>query len=293
MASPAGSAEQRAVKRKSHRKSRNGCYQCKQRHTKCNETHPRCGNCVRLDIDCTWPARERYSTTYPTPPESHGTALVENHPLPNSDQSTDTFGSEMSMADLRLLHHWTAKTCDDMSPELKRCNAWRIKHVEVALDHPFLLRGLLAVAAVHKVLTDAHADKTSLLVQANDHISKALATYRQNLEQPRAETAVAMFILSTVLVIYHLATVRLEAAPEDPVNAMAHCFRLIQGVLVVVNPNLDQLTSNKVFTDMLASQVPLMEAEPIGEIIRLKRLTETKKTPAGALYIEAINQLHM
>lgn len=178
-----------------------------------------------------------------------------------------------------------------MSPNLKRREAWRVSHVEIALEHPFLLRGLLAVAAVHKVLSDANADKSNLLQQADSHISKALTTYRQNLEHPTTETALPMFILSTVLVVYHLATAQLEA-PEDPVNAMTHCFRLIQGVLVVVGPNLDQLKDSQIFKDMVVIPATPVTERPIEEIVRLKRLTETKKTPAGSVYIKAIEQLH-
>jgi hypothetical protein len=110
-----------------------------------------------------------------------------------------------------------------MSTDLKKRDAWQLGHVEVALNHPFLLRGILAVAAVHKVLVDPTADRSCLLAQADVHISKALVTYRNNLQQPRAETAIPMFLLSAVLVVYNLATAQLET-PEDPINAMVSSF---------------------------------------------------------------------
>ncbi|PHH53080.1 hypothetical protein CFIMG_004837RA [Ceratocystis fimbriata CBS 114723] len=38
--------------RRSHRKSRAGCKRCKLRKIKCDEVHPRCGNCVKHGVVC-------------------------------------------------------------------------------------------------------------------------------------------------------------------------------------------------------------------------------------------------
>ncbi|KAM7195122.1 hypothetical protein V8F20_007672 [Naviculisporaceae sp. PSN 640] len=38
--------------RRSHKKSRAGCRRCKFRKIKCDEVHPRCGNCVKHGVDC-------------------------------------------------------------------------------------------------------------------------------------------------------------------------------------------------------------------------------------------------
>ncbi|KAL5611549.1 uncharacterized protein BROUX77_001705 [Berkeleyomyces rouxiae] len=38
--------------RRSHRKSRAGCKRCKLRKIKCDEVHPRCGNCVKHGVAC-------------------------------------------------------------------------------------------------------------------------------------------------------------------------------------------------------------------------------------------------
>ncbi|KAK3401614.1 hypothetical protein B0T20DRAFT_450624 [Sordaria brevicollis] len=41
--------------RRSHRKSRKGCLECKRRHIKCDETRPRCINCQTVDRECSYP----------------------------------------------------------------------------------------------------------------------------------------------------------------------------------------------------------------------------------------------
>ncbi|THZ61668.1 hypothetical protein D6C86_04319 [Aureobasidium pullulans] len=45
-------AEARARQRRAHKKSRNGCSQCKRRHIKCDESQPACSSCVVAGLDC-------------------------------------------------------------------------------------------------------------------------------------------------------------------------------------------------------------------------------------------------
>ncbi|KAK7178784.1 hypothetical protein DPSP01_013545 [Paraphaeosphaeria sporulosa] len=295
MSTPIDEAEtpeqQRAAKRKTHRKSRNGCFQCKQRHTKCNEEHPRCGNCVRLDIHCTWPSRERFSTKYPTPPESHAVATAERTLSVGPDVPVSSFGSPMSIADLRLLHHWSTKSYQDMNADPARWPAWQIDCVEVAFDFPFLLRGILALAAIHKTSCDPQADRQSLLLQADTHISSALETYRKNLEHPSEETAMAMFLLSMVIVTYNLASAQLEA-PEDPIGALHHCFRLVQGVALVIQPHVTQIMNSKMMSKIVEQGPGITFEGKVPEVLRLKKLAETKRTSAHDFYTLAIDDLH-
>ncbi|KAF5665377.1 sterol uptake control 2 [Fusarium heterosporum] len=41
--------------RRAHRKSRNGCLECKRRHIKCDEHRPNCSNCVTSERTCSFP----------------------------------------------------------------------------------------------------------------------------------------------------------------------------------------------------------------------------------------------
>ncbi|KAB8215559.1 hypothetical protein BDV33DRAFT_195084 [Aspergillus novoparasiticus] len=40
--------------RRSHKKTRNGCDQCKERRGKCDEKHPICSNCTSRELTCTY-----------------------------------------------------------------------------------------------------------------------------------------------------------------------------------------------------------------------------------------------
>ena len=45
------------ITRKAHRKSRTGCQICKQRHVRCDETLPRCLNCIKGNRLCSYKSR--------------------------------------------------------------------------------------------------------------------------------------------------------------------------------------------------------------------------------------------
>ncbi|KAF0327600.1 sterol uptake control protein 2 [Colletotrichum asianum] len=54
------------MNRRAHKKSRNGCVECKRRHIKCDETRPKCKNCTIIEREC----------VYRTPPPAAVPAAV-------------------------------------------------------------------------------------------------------------------------------------------------------------------------------------------------------------------------
>ncbi|KAF2870497.1 hypothetical protein BDV95DRAFT_495800 [Massariosphaeria phaeospora] len=302
---------QRASKRKAHTKSRRGCFQCKQRHTKCNEDYPQCSNCVRLTIDCTWPLSSRprnllqphhpdgavLSSQSPHP-EIHVSPFNTSHTKPLEINAV-TAVTEYSLSEMKLLHHWTSKTCQSIHPQVTATNSvWETECTELALEHTFLLHGLLALAAVHKAVSAPTNDKRSLQLQADAQLNKALATYRRNLEHPTAETAVPMFLLASVLISYNMACAQLEP-PEDPIGAIHHCFRLLQGVRVVIHPHWELVRSSSVYrllTDIVTN--PTLDPGPedeVAEIVHLRALVlEAADVDAQdrEACIDAISGLH-
>lgn len=179
-----------------------------------------------------------------------------------------------------------------MNVDPARWPAWQIDCVEVALDYPFLLRGLLALAALHKTVCDPQSDRQGLLLQADTHMSNALETYRKNLEEPREDTAMAMFLLAVVIVTYNLGSAQLEA-PEDPIGALHHCFRLVQGVSLVIRPHETQILNSTILSKIVEQGSGTTFQGDVPEVLRLKKLAETKKTSAHDFYTHAIDDLHL
>ncbi|KAF1993790.1 hypothetical protein P154DRAFT_57256 [Amniculicola lignicola CBS 123094] len=290
---------QATAKRKFHSKSRRGCFPCKQRHTKCDEIHPTCGVCTRTAVECSWPALpSRASSSQPSP---------DNVSVPSESGDCSTRNPErlyggpltvLPIDDMKLLHHWTAKLGFihdlDHSPGVR---LWSIDIVDIGFKHPFLLHGLLATAAIHKTLKDPQANRTSLLVQADTHISAALAVYMQLLQKPTLETSLPMFLFAALLFTYNVATDQVEE-PHQTLDSILHCFRLIQGIKIVITGYWDYLKQLPIvigsvhgLTDLTI--IPLPEGGGFKEVTDLKQLASELDGPNRDVCMQTIENLHL
>ncbi len=98
--------------RKGHRKSREGCFNCKRRKIKvcnwlktspcltesqCQETQPACPNCTKKNLICSYPAPRTLKSL-------QGSLLYSSNPIASVNlQGTPTI---FTLADLRLFHHF-------------------------------------------------------------------------------------------------------------------------------------------------------------------------------------------
>jgi hypothetical protein len=206
--------------------------------------------------------------------------------------------SGLRINDMRLLHHWVTNASKSLYPHnVRKYEIWQGSIVDLSFDHPFLLHGLLGMAALHKAGAGDLPDRTALAVQADYHIGIALKIYSKKLESPTLEEALPMFLLSSILVNYQFGSANLQE-PANPLNAVEHCFRLLQGIRVVaVMPHWIQLKDNKTFTFLAG---PAMDAgtepgpydEEIWEVRQLKQLTADQEPPHREICAQAIDELH-
>ncbi|KAI8672138.1 hypothetical protein LRP88_03350 [Fusarium phalaenopsidis] len=114
--SGSGSGAVTAKLRRAHRKSRNGCWECKRRHIKCDESRPACSNCVVSERSCSFPPSTAATAATPAAPQTPASAPtpspVPSHsqpPLPPSQNATGVDSQAQSPADSMSsatgLHH--------------------------------------------------------------------------------------------------------------------------------------------------------------------------------------------
>ena len=124
---------------------------------------------------------------------------------------------DLGIRDLALMHQWSTATCygfgdtfiDDVVP-------WRDHLPVLAQQFPFLMRGILALSALHlaKTTADARA-RVKYLRTAAYHQDLALPEYRGMLLDVTKENAVPVLAFSVMLAIYSFA------APKDPNHMFA------------------------------------------------------------------------
>ncbi|KAI1658508.1 hypothetical protein F4813DRAFT_388779 [Daldinia decipiens] len=69
-----------------HRRTRSGCYTCRSRRVKCDETHPICERCRKGKRDCVYPEASSAKGQATEPGSSKDTGALTQEPSPNSSQ---------------------------------------------------------------------------------------------------------------------------------------------------------------------------------------------------------------
>ncbi|KAL4860616.1 hypothetical protein BDV12DRAFT_204856 [Aspergillus spectabilis] len=95
-----------------HTKSRRGCFSCKSRRIKCQETKPSCANCIHKDFDCVYPTGDRERAVVVQRPHSQirrqSTSQSPNGGglSPSLSPSTQLSTTPFTGDDLRFWHHF-------------------------------------------------------------------------------------------------------------------------------------------------------------------------------------------
>jgi hypothetical protein len=185
------------LERRSHTKSRRGCYNCKRRRIKCQETHPACGHCVKTGLKCEFPSM---------PQITH----QPRHLIPL-----------FSLEDMRFFQHFVTK-CYPHQP-LGQEAVWTHEIPCLAGNHEYLMHAILGLAASSLELTDG-----SLVTAAVAHRVKAIKAIRKRLAN--TSRASINFEEANALVAACFALAFQSISLED---GLAEYMTFIRGIVVV------------------------------------------------------------
>ncbi|KAL2019194.1 hypothetical protein VTK56DRAFT_9994 [Thermocarpiscus australiensis] len=157
----------RPIPRKGHTKSRRGCFSCKRRRVKCQETLPECSNCKRIGLVCEYPESRSLLSL----------AHVSSSPSAPLQSTPALFTSN----DLRFFHHFLVTAYPPLP--ILGDSIW--KNV-AALSHSYdyLMHAMLGLAASHLDLYGGNCSSEALV-----HRVKAIQLLNQALSMPSASTA--------------------------------------------------------------------------------------------------------
>ncbi|KAJ2979675.1 hypothetical protein NQ176_g3104 [Zarea fungicola] len=191
------SGNKQRLERRGHTKSRRGCYNCKRRRIKCQETHPACGHCVKTGLKCEYPA---------APQIIH----QPHHQIPL-----------FSLQDMRFFQHFLTQ-CYPHHP-LKQEDVWTHEIPCIAHNHEFLMHAILGFAASELIHTDA-----SLVTAAMNHRIKAIKAIKKRLaESARTDTN---YEEANALVATCFALTFQSVSLED---GLAEYMTFIRGIVIV------------------------------------------------------------
>ncbi|KAH6672661.1 hypothetical protein F5X68DRAFT_246947 [Plectosphaerella plurivora] len=188
-------------RRKGHRKSREGCVQCKERHSKCSEVHPACLQCQRAGTRC-----------------SFSSPTISRPPI-----------NEDSLADLELLEHWHRNPVTGDLSETTRHLQYDL--VRLGFSHHYLLNSILGLTALELYSRDRTV--TKWYDRAVAHQQTAITRARPHFETVDQAQHQALLGFSAFTSMYTIAepnyrplAVRSQQTHFDPVEELmkALCF---------------------------------------------------------------------
>ncbi|KAL9115845.1 MAG: hypothetical protein Q9227_000213 [Pyrenula ochraceoflavens] len=159
----------------------------------------------------------------------------ETAQLPLSSQTIQA----TSVQEVELMHHYTAYIYSTFSNNPVLTALWKEAVPRHAFRHRFLLQGLLAVAAQHKLHQEKGAKSSPELVEIADiYQQEALTTYIYLLDNITEDNCHALFAFSQVIVGISYSRLSLSmddqtTHPHGLIDAIVDIFELLKGALAI------------------------------------------------------------
>ncbi|KAJ5976740.1 hypothetical protein N7501_000082 [Penicillium viridicatum] len=275
--------------RRFHKKSRNGCNQCKERRVKCDETRPLCSVCTTRELPCI------YSTPYP---QIHST--TEASPKPEPKPSTKpVFGlPKYDARHLLLMHKFSTETCKSICGDQSDMEDWQVLIPKLAFEHEFLLHGILSLAALHMVATTADPEQVqSYLDTALECNELAFAPFREALAHLTPLNCDAVFAQSAIVTIIGIALPRLNAQHRGEsfsmIETMTTVSELLQGASKISQISKPWRQAS-IFFKYEWRHNPMLDPEMANAIAQLRALNGSIENTDSAQHMmnqEAIDSL--
>ncbi|TFB04736.1 hypothetical protein CCMA1212_003291 [Trichoderma ghanense] len=225
--------------RTSHRKSRNGCRECKQRHKKCDESWPTCLNCSITNRSCSYrltrpshrsrgpralPATPSPSAMAPSPP-----TLLSLAQCYTEEWQAQTYG----LGHLELLHHFESRGSEEASM-LQLPPSTRQVIVQCALASPYLMDQILALSAAHMSTIRQGQQQRNFRNQATELQTRALTLFNRSEVGISKQNSCSWFLYASLLGLQVMFETFQCRNFDSFLEQLATYFPVHRGVYVVI-----------------------------------------------------------
>ncbi|KAL2809642.1 nucleophile aminohydrolase [Aspergillus granulosus] len=206
--------------RRSHTKSRRGCFQCKRRHVKCDEDLPRCTLCKKRGLECTYPPTSEGDGQFPPTPQGS----ISDSTRPDADWPIQT-----RMLEMRLFHHYVIDASSTLRQDVLDPGHFQVAVPRLATSNPFLLDILLAFSALHLAFLEQGEPKW--LEIALKYQNRACSAFSKMLAELAPESLGPAFICSIFIMLCAFAypCVSQNRDTFDPLAQVLEIHRLLVG----------------------------------------------------------------
>lgn len=164
------------------------------------------------------------------------------------------------LLELKLMHHFTARTCLTFSDTLEQNNAWQVDIPTIAYDAQYLMDAILAVSALH--MRVMHPDDQSLIRASHGYMASALSQYSTLLKQGLSELNSEALFSTAALIAFQSSASRLFD-DEGLYTLPLAWFHSFQGVKTVVMASWQWLrTSDKIYPIINSQPALFLDLDP-------------------------------
>jgi hypothetical protein len=206
--------------------------------SQCDETKPNCVNCQKYGQTCAYPIRKTPLSPNDSPNQPISTpSSVEGSHIGQTQDTTEAHSQDpcLNIDHLRLLHHFTTVTAKTLVAEPGAEDVFHTYAIKIAFDFPFLLQGVLAIAALHLSRTETSL-REDYLNQAKRHHAAALSQFRNDITSIDASNFEAVLCFVGMLDAYSVAQpVDTQDSPGHVLDVILHNFALTRRVRPLVS----------------------------------------------------------
>ncbi|KAJ5672647.1 C6 zinc finger domain protein [Penicillium longicatenatum] len=184
------------VTRRSHRKSRNGCIKCKERHIKCDEGLPKCSSCAARGLHCQYVTIRAEGGQRNEP--SAGLSSETTSPAPSDSDGNGIFLNKR-LVETKLLHHYYTSTCFSMGKNKHSLATWQVSLPQLATSNEHVLDSILAFTALHLAYLEAWVRL------ALEYSKEAYSGFAKIISRLSPSTAPSAFVCSVLIALSAMA----------------------------------------------------------------------------------------
>jgi hypothetical protein len=224
--------------------------------------------------------------------------------LPSHISTPKCSFSPAERVNMRLMHHYTlhaSKSIRDITiPKNEDQTLWEGWAAELAMEHDFLMHGLLGISALHIALNSPQQrEQESMTVTAIKHHDVGIALFRPYLEHITNANHDAVFAMFCIVFLHSFGVHRSEGTPLERIH---QALTLIRDSMAIVKEDYERMQQSR--WSALKPPLPLnpalrlpAEVEGVLSILR-GRIEAAKSFPSdgedgfeGAVYTTAIEAL--
>lgn len=200
---------------------------------------------------------------------------AESDPLIVLDPQRDgSLPADLHLRDLELMHHYCLESYKTISQDAEFAQPFQREVPKIAISHPFLMHGILALSSLHLAYLSKHGDRVNEYVElAAGHQTLALALFRKELDNITPSNSAALFVFSSIATVLAFASPQITGMHSlSPIDEMLQISTLCRGIAEILQKSKGWManSSDSWVTDMLSSRNRSVEMQPLPADIEAK-----------------------